>query len=197
MNAIATDRAYVSAYIAGFGYLPEHWSYPRAMPAGRLDGLQPGRKGWKIAAAAAAGREDGRNDARVQRAKQMEELNELRLKQIAQERADKAANDAAGRAVLRNMYGRSYFGSGCAFGRVRLLGARLEGEKDNGFIRGPAAVVVLDPSKPAAFLAKGSDAIGEGRSWSEAGVWSPMLQEWLLCTEERLWQLLPIGAQLG
>lgn len=77
--------------------------------------------------------------------------------------------------ALRHIYGASYFGSGGAYGRVRCdANCRTEGWRDNGFVSGPERVVVIDPTKPARFIASGGDCIGrEGREWSEAAEWRP------------------------
>jgi hypothetical protein len=81
---------------------------------------------------------------------------------------------------LRHIYGRSYFGSGGAYGRVCCDGnCEPVGTKDNGFVSGPAAVRVKDWRKPAHFTASGGDAIGSGREWTESGWWNPATREWL------------------
>ena len=72
------------------------------------------------------------------------------------------------------IYGDSYFGSGGAWGQVVCsANCRAVGTRDNGFVSGPDAVEVLDPSLPARFYARGGDDIGEGRSWGEAWEFSP------------------------
>jgi hypothetical protein len=70
---------------------------------------------------------------------------------------------------LRRMYGRSYFGSGSAYGRVKCdSNCRTGGVRDNGFVRSCEFVEVINPLLPAKFFARGGDSIGEdGREWSE------------------------------
>ncbi len=79
-----------------------------------------------------------------------------------------------GEVPLKHIYGRSYFGSGGASGSVRCYG--FDGSEapldvaatgDNGFIRGPAAVRVKHGQ---VVIARGSDCIGDGRSWGEVYV---------------------------
>lgn len=93
---------------------------------------------------------------------------------------------------LQNIYGSSYFGSAGGWGVVRGIGVRCVGERDNGFVSGPRAIIPADPTKPGAFRAKGGDnigqpsivlvstgnpisqiAIGRSRTWSEGGLWVP------------------------
>ncbi len=77
------------------------------------------------------------------------------------------------RVQLRKMYGSSYFGSGGAYGKVVLVNAKVTSQKDNGFIRGPDEIEVVDPELPASVVAKGGDCIGEGRTWGETYDWTP------------------------
>ena len=50
--------------------------------------------------------------------------------------------------VLSHTYGTSYFGSGGAYGSVRVYNADCIGGKDNGFVAGPESVRVINPTKP-------------------------------------------------
>jgi len=146
------------------------------MPPGRLAGAKPGRKGWQLAAAEAAGREDARrHDERVRA-----ESAARQEAAAAKAAAELAEDNAAGRYRLRNPYGRSYFGSGGAYGSVKCGdNCRTAGRGDDGFIAFPTEVLVVDRSLPASFSAKGGDCIGrDGREWGEAANWSPAEQRW-------------------
>lgn len=81
---------------------------------------------------------------------------------------------------LYHVYGRSYFGSGGCYGRVKCCpNCQTVGSRDNGFVSGPDGVEVIDCSKPATFTARGGDSVGdEGRSWEERGVWDVAAQAW-------------------
>lgn len=82
---------------------------------------------------------------------------------------------------LAHVYGDSYFGSGCAWGNVDFsANCRLSAEVvDTGFLRGPKAIEVVDPTKPARFAARGGDYIGDDeRRWGEAAEWDPSAGRW-------------------
>ncbi len=84
------------------------------------------------------------------------------------------------RYTLQHIYGSSYFGSGQGHGRVVTDDNCVTvGTRDNGFGRGPKAVLVKDITKPATFTAKGGDEIGEnGRTWGETATWNPKTRQW-------------------
>lgn len=88
---------------------------------------------------------------------------------------NKISTEVVFEVVLSRIYGQSYFGSGGAYGAVFCSeNCREVGTRDNGFVSGPDAVEVIDPSKPARFYARGGDDIGEdGRQWGESGVYIP------------------------
>jgi hypothetical protein len=75
---------------------------------------------------------------------------------------------------FRHIYGKSYFGSGAAYGGVEIANnCRPVGRQDNGFVAGPAGVEVIDPTRPAHVLAIGGDAVGGGREWREEAWYTP------------------------
>jgi hypothetical protein len=82
---------------------------------------------------------------------------------------------------FRHIYGKSYFGSGAAYGGVEIANnCRPVGRQDNGFVAGPEGVEVIDPSKPAHVVAVGGDAVGGGREWREEAWFLPGLG-WRRC----------------
>jgi len=76
---------------------------------------------------------------------------------------------------LEYPYGRSYFGSGGAWGKIKTCdNCQPTGEHDNGFIRTATGVQVINQNHPAHFTATGGDAIGDAtRTWTEKGFWRP------------------------
>jgi hypothetical protein len=162
-----------AAYDRGFRGV-DRWIPPRTMPEGRLDGAKVGRRGWQERAAEAAGREDRELHRRAAREEDARRREAARLAGLAHIEE----LNAKGQWELGHPYGDSYFGSGGGWGYVRGAGVKLEGTRDNGFMAGPAFVVVLDPTQPAVFVALGGDCIGEGRSWSEGGRWDPTTHRW-------------------
>ena len=94
--------------------------------------------------------------------------------------------------ILKRKYGRSYFGSGGAWGEVRTCpNCRVTGTVDNGFVRSPRAVEVIDPSRPAVFVAEGGDDIGDGRRWCEAARWDPSSGSWVTISLAEAKSMLP------
>lgn len=73
---------------------------------------------------------------------------------------------------LTHIYGRSYFGSGGAWGGVDGENVAYEYD-DNGFVYGVRKVRPADPNKPAWFHAEGGDFVGGIRRWKESGRYTP------------------------
>lgn len=138
-----------------------------------------GRRGWQMRALDEARAEAA---ARLRAWRAAEESERARAASRAAHDAaarQREADNAAGiRRLIHGPYGRSYFGSGFAYGSVRLRNAEVSATADNGFVSGPSAVRVLDRAQVAIVTASGGDAIGEGRRWSEVHVWDPSTQTW-------------------
>lgn len=74
---------------------------------------------------------------------------------------------------LKHLYGKAYVGSAASFGRVELKNAKVVDYNDNGFIRGPGLIQVIDPNQPASIVAKGGDVINDVRHWGEHYIYTP------------------------
>lgn len=139
-----------------------------------------GRAGWKHRALVEARKlARARFDAWTEAERAERRRDAERAHQRKRDEA-KAADDAAGLVRLVDDYGRSYFGSGGALGKVHLLNAEVLETADTGFIVTPRVIRVIDRNQVAAVQAYGSDCIGDdGRSWSEHYTWIPSTQTWV------------------
>lgn len=147
------------------------------IPPNRLDGHKPGRSGWRVELARIAGIFDA--TAALGLVREVAEAHREALERATTNKV--AADNELGRYELRHHYGHSYKGIGNAWGSVEaVVNATTESTQDNGFVSGPRYVTVVDATQPAYFFARGGDAIGEGREWSERGTWYPSWRRWVV-----------------
>lgn len=140
---------------------------------------RPGRSGWLARRRVAARHEVEQRYAAWRSAEISAEYAAVCAQREEERLAAKRGRDAVGVLLLEHgPYGRSYFGSGGAYGAVRCVNAEVSATGDSGFIEGPTECHVVDRSQPATVCASGGDCIDDGRTWGETWSWSPESQSW-------------------